>query len=93
MNTPVYSLRLPLGLRRALDLIASRDRRSTSNLMTLLLEAAVREAGLDMCPDCNATGTDPASNGHRLQCETCEGHGFVVHRPESSNRDKPSHAN
>lgn len=91
-NTPVYSLRMPAGLRRALDVIASRERRATSNLICLLLEDAIRQAGLDVCGDCEGTGVDPASNGHREECDICEGHGFVIHRPSTEkDRDKPSH--
>lgn len=91
-NTPVYSLRMPSGLRRALDVIAGRERRATSNLICLLLEDAIRQAGLDVCQDCEGTGIDPASNGHREECSTCEGHGFVIHRPSTvKDSDKPSH--
>ena len=79
-NTPVFTMRLPVGIRSALAAISRDERRSVGNLITKVMEDYIEERGYMLCPDCNGIGVQShAEDGEPDLCDTCDGHGFVRH--------------
>lgn len=82
-NTPVFTLRLPTGIKSALTLISRQERRSVANLINKVMEDYIEGKGLMLCPDCMGSGL-----GHPMHededdpelCDTCDGIGHVVRR-------------
>lgn len=77
-NTPVYTMRLPLGIRGAIEAIAKRNRRSTANMITVALDEYIESHGCMTCPDCMGVGMQGQDEDDEpILCDTCDGHGFV----------------
>lgn len=77
-NTPVFTLRLPTGIKGALAEIAREDRRSVGNLISKVMEDYIGANGFMLCPDCmgsSVSGTD--EDGEPDLCDTCNGLGYV----------------
>lgn len=78
METPVTSLRIPIGTRTALAHIAKGERRSLANLVNRILEEYLERNGLMLCPDCmGAAALRLDEDGHPELCDTCDGFGCV----------------
>lgn len=81
-NTPVHSVRLAVGVRSALQEIAKKDRRSTSNMISRALEDYIETRGYMVCPgDCCGSGImGEDKDGEPQECDTCNGLGYVPHK-------------
>lgn len=78
METPVTSLRIPIGTRTALATLAKAERRSFANYVNRILEDHLHDKGVMLCPECfgaGALGVD--ADEHPNLCDTCDGHGYV----------------
>jgi hypothetical protein len=78
METPVTSLRIPMGTRTALAALAKVERRSFANYVNRILEEHLEAQGLMLCPDCmGAAVLRLDEDGHPDLCDTCDGFGHV----------------
>jgi hypothetical protein len=77
-NTPVFTMRLPTGIKGALSVISRDERRSVANLISKVMEDYIEQHGMMLCPDCGGHGLGPMVDEDEPNlCDTCDGHGYV----------------
>jgi DnaJ-class molecular chaperone len=74
-------MRLPPGIRGALNEIARTERRSVGNLITKVMEDYIEANGHMLCPECHGAGTvGMTEEAEPEMCDTCDGLGHVKRR-------------